>query len=557
MSKSKQNELLFVPLGGTGEIGMNLNLYGFGPHENHKWLMVDLGVTFGDPTTPGVDVMMADPSFIEDRRENLLGLVVTHAHEDHVGAVHHLWQRLQCPVWTTPFTARILRRKLAEVGLEKVVPITEVPLGGRFNVGPFDIELITLTHSIPEPNALAIRTALGTIMHTGDWKLDPDPVIGAPTDEAALSRLGDEGVLAMVCDSTNVLNPGSSGSEADLLAGLTRAMEGAPGKVFVACFASNVARLNTIAKAAEACERDVVIAGRSLHRMTEAARQTGYMPGVRSFIREEDAGHLPKDKTLIICTGSQGEPRAALARIANDDHHHLSLDKGDRVIFSSRVIPGNEVGINKLQNQLVQQGAELITWEDEFVHVSGHPARDELLTMYRHIRPQISVPVHGEHRHLVAHAALADSCQVPHSFVLENGHVLKLSPDTPEVVDVTYTGRLALEGNRLVPLGSDLVKSRYRAMFNGTLVVTVVLNGAGQLVDDPQFTSSGLLDQEEEELEDLLFDTIEDAVENLSKKAKRDDDAAAEAIRVAVRRMFRQVLDKKPMTSIHLVRVDN
>ena len=554
MTKVGEQELLFVPLGGVGEIGMNLNLYGYGPREDHQWLMIDLGVAFGDPTMPGIDVVMADPSFIEERRDNLLGLVLTHAHEDHLGAVHHLWERLRCPVWATPFTARILDRKLAEANLRDKVPVTVTPLGSRFSIGPFDIESIALTHSIPEPMALAIRTPAGTVTHTGDWKLDPDPVVGGKVDEDALERLGDEGVLAIVCDSTNVLTPGTSGSEADLLVGLVEAIRGASGRVAVACFASNVARLETIAKAARTHGRDVVVAGRSLRRVIEAARETGYLSEAGNFIHEEDAGHLPKDKTLIVCTGSQGEPRAALSRMANDDHNHITLDRGDRVVFSSRVIPGNEVYINNLQNALARKGCEIVTRKDAFVHVSGHPARDELTTMYRYIRPQIAVPVHGEHRHLTAHAELAGECGVNRAFVLENGHVLKLAPGEPGVVDVARAGRLALEGNRLVPLHGNLVGSRYRAMYNGMLVVTVVLNARGALHDEPRFTSSGLLEAEKG-MKDRLFGVVERAVETMNKRDRTNDEAAAEIIRIAVRRMFRQVLNKKPMTAVHLVRV--
>ena len=361
---------------------MNLNLYGLGRPGKEDWIMIDLGITFGDGTTPGVDVILPDPAFIAKRRDRLVGLLLTHAHEDHLGAVPYLWERLRCPIYATPFTAAVLRRKLSEVDLLRTTPITEVPLGGRFNVGPFDLELITLTHSIPEPNAVAIRTPLGTVLHTGDWKFDPDPVVGPTADEAALNHLGDDGVLALVGDSTNALVPGTTGSEGELLKTLTEIIKGGKARVAVACFASNVARLETIATAAAAGDRDVVVAGRSLKRFEAAARETGYLADVRPFIDEADAGTVPKDKMLVICTGSQGEPRAALSRIAAGNHPNIALETGDRIIFSSRVIPGNETSVSGLQNQLAQGGVEIFTWKDAPVHVSGHPARDELARMY-------------------------------------------------------------------------------------------------------------------------------------------------------------------------------
>ena len=440
MNRGRGEELLFVPLGGAGEIGMNLNLYGLGRPGEEAWLMVDLGITFGDGTTPGVDVILPDPAFITDRRDRLAGLVLTHAHEDHLGAVPYLWPRLRCPIYATPFTAAVLRRKLSEADLERAVPITEVPLGGRFQVGPFEIELITLTHSIPEPNAVAIRTPLGTVLHTGDWKFDPDPVIGPTADEAALSRLGDDGVLALVGDSTNALVPGTAGSEGDLLETLTEIIKGGPARVAVACFASNLARLETIAAAAAANDRDVVLAGRSLRRIEAAARETGYLTDVRPFVDEANAGFIPKDKVVIICTGSQGEPRAALSRIAAGNHPNVTLETGDRIIFSSRVIPGNEVSVGHLQNRLAQIGVEIITWKDAPVHVSGHPARDELARMYALTRPRVAVPVHGEARHLIEHARLARACQVPHAIVAENGTVVRLAPGEAAAVDTVPVG---------------------------------------------------------------------------------------------------------------------
>ncbi|MCH8238375.1 MAG: ribonuclease J, partial [Proteobacteria bacterium] len=433
MTAPQKDEFVFLPLGGAGEIGMNLNLYGLGPPGDETWVMVDLGITFGDGAQPGVDVIMPDPGFIAERRDRLAGLVLTHAHEDHLGAVPYLWERLECPIYATPFTLSILRRKLSETDFAEKVEIIEVPLGGRFHVGPFDMELITLTHSIPEPNAIAIRTKFGTVLHTGDWKFDPDPVIGDSADEDALRRLGDEGVLALIGDSTNVFTPGESGSEADLLASLTSLIGACEKRVAVACFASNVARLETISRAAQANGRDVVLAGRSLWRIDAAARENGLLEDIPAFIEAEDSGHLPDDKVVIICTGSQGEPRAALWRIASDDHPHVTLSEGDTVIFSSRIIPGNETSIGRLHNQLVRLGVKVIDTTDHFVHVSGHPARDELARMYQLARPKVAIPVHGELRHLVEHAKLARECQVADAIVVENGTMVRLGPGDPGI----------------------------------------------------------------------------------------------------------------------------
>ncbi len=546
-------ELLFLPLGGAGEIGMNLNLYGYGAPGFETWMMVDLGITFGDGSMPGVDVIMPDPAFIEERRDRLAGLVLTHAHEDHLGAVPHLWRRLRCPIYATPFTAAILAHKLKEAGIGQEAEVIIVPLKGKFSVGPFDLELITLTHSIPEPNAIVIRTPVGTILHTGDWKFDPDPVIGEAADEAALRRIGDAGVLAMICDSTNVFSPGDSGSEADLLASLTDLIGARKNRVAVACFASNVARMETIARAAEAVGRDVVLAGRSLQRFDQAARDQGYMTGVRAFL-EEEAGFLPKDKTLIICTGSQGEPRAALARIASGDHPRVTMEEGDTVIFSSRIIPGNERSIGRMQNKLIRRGVEVVTERDHFVHVSGHPARDELARMYQHVRPAIAVPVHGEYRHMAEHARLAADCQVKRTIVPENGSVVRLGPGEAGIIDHVQAGRLVLSGNRTVHITSEVVRGRIRAVWHGTAVVTVVVDGHGHIVSDPQLTTVGLLDEDDETVLHGVMDAIRDTVSNLSEIALSDDGMMREAVRIAVRRTFRKTYAMKPVTAVHLVR---
>ena len=555
MSPDKTGELVFLALGGAGEIGMNLNLYGLGPAGKETWVMIDLGITFGGGQVPGVDVILPDPGFIVEHRDRLAGLVLTHAHEDHLGAVPYLWQRLQCPVYATPFTISILKRKLAETDFADQVEIIEVPLGGRFTVGPFDMELITLTHSIPEPNAIAIRTPVGTVLHTGDWKFDPDPVVGDAADVETLKRLGDEGVLALVCDSTNVFTPGVSGSEAELLKSLSELIADAEGRVAVACFASNVARLETIAKAARANGRDVVLAGRSLVRINDAARENGYLADVPAFLDEEDAGHLPEDKAVIVCTGSQGEPRAALSRIANDDHPNVTLGEGDLVIFSSRIIPGNEASIGRLHNQLVRRGIRVVSTTDHFVHVSGHPARDELTRMYQLARPKLAVPVHGELRHLREHARLALECQVPMAIAAENGAMIRLGPGKPQITGTVPVGRLAADGNRLVPMDGELIRSRTRTVYNGAAVVTLVLNGSGGLAAEPELSAIALLESGDDPITDEAKEAARAAIEGLKAKQRGDDETVREAVRIAVRRSFRKSLDKNPVITVHLFRV--
>lgn len=547
------NELIFVPLGGAGEIGMNLNLYAYGG----KWVMVDLGVTFGDDSQPGIDIIMPDPSFIVERRKDLLGLVLTHAHEDHIGAVAHIWPRLQCPIYATPFTASVLKRKLQEAGLEKQAKITIVPLTGSFDLGPFRFELITLTHSIPEPNALAIRTPVGTVLHTGDWKFDPDPLIGEVSDEEALRALGEEGVLALIGDSTNVFKHGEAGSEADVRRELIDLIGRQTERVAVACFASNVARFESVAIAALENDRNVALVGRSLRKMEEAARENGYLKGIPPFLTEEEAGYVPRDKIVLLCTGSQGEPRAALARISMNEHPHVVLEEGDTVIFSSRMIPGNEKSIGRVQDRLVRQGVKLITESDEAIHVSGHPARDELARMYAHVRPQIAVPVHGELRHLSEHADLALQCQVPHALVVENGAVVRLGPGNPSIIDQVPAGRLALDGNRLVPMGGPSgspVKERQRIAFNGLAMATIVIGKDGKLKTDPIVSLQGLESPlAPGALAEDAREAIADALAELSTKA--DDGTVKEAARLALRRSIQQATGRRTVTEIHLVRL--
>jgi len=546
------DQLWFLPLGGAGEIGMNLNLYG---HAG-KWLMVDLGITFGDEATPGIDIIMPDPTFISERAQDLVGIVLTHAHEDHIGAVPYLWSRLRCPLYATPFTASVLRRKLEEVGLQDEAKITEIPMSGKCSLAPFEIELITLTHSIPEPNAVVVRTPLGPVLHTGDWKLDPEPLVGEATDEAALRRLGQGGVLAMICDSTNVFVEGTSGSEADVRDSLMEVVGRLKGRVAIGCFASNIARIDTIAKVAAAHDRRVALIGRSLWRMVLSARENGYLTDLEDFVTEHDVGYFPPGKILLICTGSQGEPRSALFRIARGEHPQVQLEDGDTVIFSSRVIPGNEKSISQLHNDFSKLGVEIITDHDENVHVSGHPARDELAEMYHWVRPRIAIPVHGEARHIKEHVALARECQVPEALEAANGRLIRLAPGPAEILDQVPVGRLGLDGNALVPMDSEAVRHRHRLSANGVILVSVVLDKGGKLLTDPQVTLEGLLvDEALSQAVIGIAGAVRTAVEGLSRSQRDLTEEVTEIIRLAARRWFHKAYDKKPVTKVHLIRI--
>jgi ribonuclease J len=548
----KPDELFFLPLGGAGEIGMNLNLYGYGD----QWLMVDLGITFAGPELPGIDVLMPDPRFIAERREQLVGLMLTHAHEDHIGAVPYLWSQLRCPIYATPFTRSMLERKFKEAGLFEEAVITEIPMSGRFSVGPFDIELITLTHSIPEPNAVVIRTPAGNVLHTGDWKLDDDPLVGETFDEARLKALAGEDILAMVCDSTNALNEKETGSEGDVRKHLMELVGGLDQRVAIACFASNVARFESIVRAAEAHGRRVALLGRSMHRIHEASRENGYMPDLPPFVSEQDVDYLPRNEVLLLCTGSQGEPRSALWRIAHGDHRQVHLEKGDTVIFSSRVIPGNETSIFALQNTLAKRGIRVITDDDAFIHVSGHPGRPELARMYQWVRPRIAVPVHGERRHLVAHAELARECQIPEQIIGENGALVRLAPGPAVVVDHVHSGRLAVEGRRLLATDSPLLRERARMAYNGAVAVTLVMNAKGALAAKPQLTFHGVYDEDLDEAQIAdVREALDQALKGLGNAERKDDDAVAEAVRIAVRRSVKRDLEKKPVTTVHVVRI--
>ncbi|CAK0763932.1 Ribonuclease J [Azospirillaceae bacterium] len=545
--------LYFLPLGGAGEIGMNLNLYG---HAG-KWLMVDLGISFGDESMPGVDVIMADPAFIRQRSEDLVGLVLTHAHEDHLGAVQYLWAELGCPIYTTPFTAAVLRSKIHERGLVGRIKIHEVPASGQVTIGPFEIEMVGVTHSVPEAQALVIRTAAGTAVHTGDWKLDPRPVVGPTTNEQVLARIGDQGVCALLGDSTNAMVPGHSGSESDVRACLEQLFGQFTNRIVVTCFATNVSRLESVAVAAERHGRRVGLVGRSLWRIFEAARSVGYLKKIPEFLSEHDVAYLPRNQAVLVCTGSQGEPRSALARLASGDHPQVSLEPGDVVIFSSRDIPGNETAVANIQNQLVRRGIEVITSEQMPVHVSGHPARDELALLYHLLRPKVAAPIHGERRHLIEHARLAQECQVPQTIIPENGTILRLAPGPAEAVGVVHTGRLAVDGKRLIPLDAGVMKTRHRIMHNGAAFVTVVVNSRGELTQAPKVAVMGLLDEQAEPSALLdAIDAVREAVAHLPKTTRlEDDDALRQEARTALRRCFQHSHGKKPQTVVHLIRV--
>ena len=547
-----EDEILFAPLGGVGDIGMNCALYG---HAG-RWILVDLGVMFGDETTPGIEVIVPDTAAAEAVRDRLDAIVITHAHEDHIGAVPHLWPELGAPVHLTPFSAAFLRRKLQDEGVGSEVPIVEHRPGKRFSVGPFELEYLALAHSIPEPNALVLRTPAGTVFHTGDWKLDPGPVVGDPVDEGILRRLGDEGVAAMICDSTNATIDGASGSEADLLGSLTDLVASRTNRVAFACFASNVARLDTVSRAASANGRSAALVGRSLRRVDEIARQCGYLADLPAFVSEQHASYLPRSNAAMICTGSQGEPRAALARIASGSHPHVALEGGDTLVFSSRTIPGNERAVARLQDKLERMGVEIVTSRDAFVHVSGHPGRDELRRMYEWIRPNAAVPVHGELHHLRAHARLARDCGIGTVAEIEDGVLLRITKDRVERLGEIQVGRLGLDGGRLVPLDSEHVRARRRLSEQGVVTASLVLNGRGRSLAEPRVSSQGIVAEDEVEgLASELASRGTFALERLSAMQRCDDGTVEEAVRTAMRRHVRANYGRRPLVEVHVIRI--
>ena len=545
-------DLFFLPLGGAGEIGMNLNLYCYEDH----WLMVDLGVTFGNEL--GAEIIMPDPSYIIERRHKLKALILTHAHEDHIGAVPYLWDKLQCPLYATPFTATLVREKLKEVGLLNKAVVYEVALGSGVSLTPFEVQFLSLTHSIPEPNALAIKTPAGTVIHTGDWKLDPDPLIGEAVDEEVFESLGDQGILALVCDSTNVFIEGNAGSEMTVRQNLIEfaRLSSHEGRLLIACFASNVARLESCALAAQAAGRKAVLIGRSMIRMEQAARANGYLKDVPPFLYEQDISRLEPKETLIICTGSQGEPRSALARMAGADHPRLKLAKGDTALFSSRIIPGNEEAIRGMQEDLMDLGVTVIKADQiEDIHVSGHPGREDLKKMYQWIRPHILVPVHGTKDHMREQASLGKSCHIPHNVVPHNGTLIRLSREDPRIVEEVPNGRWVLDGTQVVPLTSSHMQDRARLMTTGILFVTISFDKRGHLKEEPQITQVGAFESaEEKEVIEELQDSIAEVIANFSYEQQTEERALKEAVRLACRRCVNRLRGKKPLIVVHLAR---
>jgi ribonuclease J len=542
-------DLAFLPLGGTGEIGMNLNLY----RCDDKWLAVDCGIGFGGAAHPEVDVMMPDPGYIATRRDRLVGLVLTHAHEDHLGAIAWLWPQLRCAVYATPFAAAVLRRKLTEVQLLNQVKLHVIPPGGAIDLPPFRLQFLRVTHSIPEAQALVIDTPRGLLLHTGDWKLDPEPLLGPRTDEAAFAAIGERGVLAMICDSTNAMVEGHSGSEAEVRQSLTALLRGVRGRVAVTCFASNVARLESVAVAAHEAGRSVALVGRSLRNIDAAARECGYLRDLPPFLTEDDVDDVPDDNILMLVTGSQGEPRSALARIAMDTHPRVALGEGDTVVFSSRMIPGNERAIGTVQDNLVRRGVTLMTDVDHLVHVSGHPARDELRRLYRLVKPRYAVPTHGEWRHLSAHAALAQEAGAK-PILLEDGDILSLAPGPAQVVDSAPVDKLVLDGTRLTPIGGGVMSARRRMLFNGVVVASLAVDTQGRLRGKPQISAPGLFDHDDPEM-DRVSDEFTDAIEELPPSLGRDEAAFLDAARSALRRALGRRLQKRPVVDVHVLRV--
>jgi ribonuclease J len=547
------DEVVFLALGGLGEVGMNCYLYGLGPARARKWLMVDLGITFPEGEfDPGVDVILPDLKFIEGEGSGLQGLVLTHAHEDHIGAIIDLWPRLGCPVYATPFTAAFLKMKLAEHGNGLKVPIIEVPLGGTFEVGPFGCEYVSMSHSIPEPSALAIRTPHGVVFHTGDWKLDSHPLVGRPADEGRIQALGEGGVLALVGDSTNAFRDGRSPSELEVAQSLAKIIKGANRRVLVTSFASNVARIRAVADAARASGRHLVVAGRALHRAIQVAIDTGYLPQGFRWSDQQEFSHLAPDKVLALVTGSQGEPRAAMARIADNEHPEISLSPGDLVIFSSRTIPGNEKSISRIQNRLARMGAEIVTDGEALVHVTGHPRREELRQMYAWVRPRIAVPMHGEFRHLREHARIAREAGVQRVMTPINGELTLLAPGEPRIVDQAPVGRLYRDGRLIVPADGGAVRERRKLAFVGLIAVSLVLSKKGELLADPEIALDGIPyeDRDGNSLDDIVFDAVEGTLKSIPPSRRRDPETMREAVRRSVRAAVDQVWGKKPIVKV-------
>ncbi|MBD8891075.1 ribonuclease J [Roseibium litorale] len=550
-------DLVFLPLGGVGEIGMNMALYGIGPEHDRSWLMVDCGVSFAGPELPGIDLVFPDIKFLEEEADRIAGMVITHAHEDHYGGIIHLWPYLKVPVYATAFTAGLLETKAdSEPGAEKV-PVTVVKQGDRIDIGPFNVEFVTMTHSIPEPCALAIRTEAGLVVHTGDWKIDMTPGVGKPIDLDRLAELGREGVMALICDSTNAIRDGVSPSEGDVAVELKKVIKNAPHRVAITTFASNVARIRAIAEAAEANDRDVVVVGRSMRRVIDIAGELGYLDGLKPFHDEEAYGYLPRDKTVLLCTGSQGEERAAMARIASGDHRNIALSQGDTVIFSSRTIPGNEKAVGAVQNNLSKSDVTIVTDRDALVHVSGHPRRGELEQLYKLLSPKVAVPVHGEPLHLAAHARFARSLGVREVIRGKNGDIMRLNAGSAGIIDEAPSGILVKDGLILDDPEVTGVKERRKLSYAGALVVSLVINKAGELLDDPEMALMGLpdTDDEGEPMENVISKAVIGAVTSIPKARRKDKDLIGEAARRAARAAVVEVWGKKTLCQVLVTRI--
>tara|TARA_Y100000590_G_scaffold62565_3_gene66995 strand:+ start:2513 stop:4192 length:1680 start_codon:yes stop_codon:yes gene_type:complete len=546
-----KNELLFSPIGGVGQIGMNFYLYG----TQGKWVIVDLGITFGNSEeTPGIDIILPNHEFVKKNRKNLLGIIITHAHEDHIGAVGHFWPQLQCPVFATPFASAVLKRKLKEL---KIKPnfLKTISLDSNFKLGPFDIDVISTTHSIPEPNAIGIKTKFGNVLHTGDWKFDPKPLVGKNFNDERLKSFSKKGVLAIVSDSTNSNVEGHSGSEEKLRESLVKIVQKIPNRIAITSFSSNLARLETFAHVASKSGRVAALCGRSLWTMYKAALDTGYLKNIKPFLDEREIMVYPKDQVLLICTGSQGEPRAALSRIANDTHQNIFLEPSDTVIFSSKVIPGNERSITKVQNDLKEKNVNVVTESEEFVHVSGHPNIEELKKMYEWVKPEIIIPVHGEYHHLKSNIEIAKKCGIKKGLILKNGLLLKLSPGNPKIIGSVPTGRLMLDGKRIIPINEDAIKNRKKMLYNGTILISLLINKANKKILKPIVSSKGFFNNENiKNFEKNLFSNI-----NLFTKDYKKSDFSEiyikEKIKSFSNKYFRKSLDMKPVLQIHIIKI--
>ena len=552
----KNNELIFCPLGGSGEIGANMNLYAYGPVDNQKWIIVDMGVTFADDSIPGIDLIYPDPGFILDKKEDLLGIVLTHAHEDHIGAVAHIWPKLKCKIYATPFTATLIKEKFKEKKIDISQYLKMVQLNGKINLGPFEIDFVTLTHSILEPNGLCIRTPAGTILHTGDWKIDPNPLIGANIDQKKLKDIGSKGVLAMICDSTNVFSEGRAGSESDVRDSLVKIMETKTKRIIITSFASNVARMETVFYCAKKTGRNICLVGRSMHRIYKAARQCGYLQNLQEPIDPRDAKKVSRNKIIYLCTGTQGEPMGAMNRIVNGIHPDVYIESEDTVIFSSKIIPGNEKKLYNLQNQITKENVEIITEENAFVHVSGHPNREDLKDMYNWVKPNCVIPVHGEHRHMKEHVLFAKKMQVPQTLLIENGDIIKLHPGKkPEIVDKAPSGRIYLDGTIGVTSDSQSIKERKNLSLNGYLEVTLIFSNNGK-IKRPIISFKGI--PEEEIKENFIFD-MEDEIVNICRtfsiNSKNQEKNLIEALKQNCRRIIKDKTGKKPYTNINIARI--